>query len=163
MHDLITARWIEGHPPPDLPVTQVYGFCFTPGGRLVLLRDGTEYNLPGGKPETGETWLQTLCREAREELQIEVDDVIPFGHRLIEHDQNVTAGRPYAQLRAVARVVRYLPRAVDPATGRVHERLAFWPTVAMRRLNWPDDGAAQLAAAVRVWQSRVSRLPNRST
>jgi len=42
--------------------------CVTRAGAVVLVRaDGGGWSLPGGRPEPGETWQETLHREVREE------------------------------------------------------------------------------------------------
>jgi 8-oxo-dGTP diphosphatase len=143
---MISVRWVDGLPPDELPVTQVYGWCFTPDGALIVLEDGGQYTLPGGKPETGETFAETLRREAREEGQLILGAILPFGYRLVEGDPAVLGGKPYAQVRAVALVERLLPPAMDPATGRWYRRLAVPPEEALRRLAW-EDAARQLAGA----------------
>jgi hypothetical protein len=66
---MIDICWVVGLPPADLPVTQVYGWCFTTDGALIVLEDDGDYTLPGGTPEAGETFAKTVRREAREEGQ----------------------------------------------------------------------------------------------
>lgn len=46
-------KWIESEVPIGLEVRQVYGFIFSPDGRILLLEDEGRYSLPGGKPENG--------------------------------------------------------------------------------------------------------------
>jgi ADP-ribose pyrophosphatase YjhB (NUDIX family) len=44
------------------------------GGRVLLLRnERDEWELPGGRPEPGETWQAALVRELREETGLAVD------------------------------------------------------------------------------------------
>jgi 8-oxo-dGTP pyrophosphatase MutT (NUDIX family) len=55
--------------PPPGSVTQAYGLCFDPSGRVVLVQlDDGFWTLPGGQVEPGETPLDTLVREVAEEV-----------------------------------------------------------------------------------------------
>jgi ADP-ribose pyrophosphatase YjhB (NUDIX family) len=59
------------HPPGDAPVGQPHGvkaFCVTVDGEVVLISpDGSRWGWPGGRPEPGESWEDTLKREILEE------------------------------------------------------------------------------------------------
>jgi ADP-ribose pyrophosphatase YjhB (NUDIX family) len=62
---------MEWHPPPSAPPGQPHGanaFCVTADGEVVLISpDGERWGWPGGRPEPGESWEQTLRREILEE------------------------------------------------------------------------------------------------
>jgi ADP-ribose pyrophosphatase YjhB (NUDIX family) len=62
---------LEWHPPPSAPRGQPHGasaFCVTADGEVVLISpDGERWGWPGGRPEPGESWEQTLRREILEE------------------------------------------------------------------------------------------------
>jgi ADP-ribose pyrophosphatase YjhB (NUDIX family) len=59
------------HPPPGVPPGLPHGanaFCVTTAGAIVLIsQDGARWGWPGGRPEPGEAWEQTLRREILEE------------------------------------------------------------------------------------------------
>lgn len=59
------------HPPGDAPPGQPHGangFCVTTEGDVVLISsDGSRWGWPGGRPEPGESWEDTLRREMLEE------------------------------------------------------------------------------------------------
>jgi ADP-ribose pyrophosphatase YjhB (NUDIX family) len=59
------------HPPASAPPGQPHGanaFCVTADGEVVLISpDGERWGRPGGRPEPGESWKQTLEREILEE------------------------------------------------------------------------------------------------
>ena len=62
---------MEWHPPPSAPPGQPHGanaFCVTADGEVVLISpDGERWGWPGGRPEPGESWEQTLRRGILEE------------------------------------------------------------------------------------------------
>ncbi|MFF3359087.1 NUDIX hydrolase [Streptomyces sp. NPDC002917] len=142
---MVSFRWITAPLPEDIPVRQVYGFCFDDTGRVLLREDAGRYGLPGGKPEADEDVPTVLARECREESQITIGEPIYLGYQEVtEH------GRPpYAQLRLAARITGFLPREPDPDTGRTYGRLIAPLNKAPALLDWGIDGLLQAAAAVR--------------
>ena len=69
----------------SLPVRQVYVWHLTTDHKfLVVSKDGQSWQLPGGKPDSGETLTQTAVRELHEETGIsiagQVDDLKFFGY-----------------------------------------------------------------------------------
>jgi NUDIX domain len=59
--------------------------CFTGDHRIVLVTlNGTDWSLPGGSPEPGETLQQTLAREVREEACARVIDSSYIGCQRVE-------------------------------------------------------------------------------
>jgi ADP-ribose pyrophosphatase YjhB (NUDIX family) len=59
------------HPPGNIPAGQPHGanaYCVTARGNVVLVStDGSRWGWPGGRPERGESWEDTLRRELSEE------------------------------------------------------------------------------------------------
>ena len=59
------------HPPGKAPAGQPHGanaYCVTVRGNVVLVStDGSRWGWPGGRPERGESWEDTLRRELSEE------------------------------------------------------------------------------------------------
>ena len=77
--DWLTA-W---HPPDAVPQGTPHGanaFCVTADGDVVLIsNDGERWGWPGGRPEDGESWRDTLCREVLEEACARVIDARLLG------------------------------------------------------------------------------------
>lgn len=110
-------------------VTQVYGLCLTSDHQLLLVsQDGESWTLPGGRPEPGETHVDTLTREVWEEACARVTAQRYLGaQRVVDPSE----GAPYYQLRYLARVT------VEPFRPRHemrHRRLV--DLEAAKRLLW---------------------------
>jgi 8-oxo-dGTP pyrophosphatase MutT (NUDIX family) len=146
----INIVWIESDVPKDLPVRQVYGFFFDSNGKILLQDDDGRYNLPGGKPEGSESYVETLRREALEESQVTFDEVHYLGFLRVENDLTYRPGTAYAQVRLNARIKELLPTAIDPATGRIYRRVFCLPSEVAKLLAWEDHGVQQVNAAQRL-------------
>jgi len=71
--------------PPLDETTQASGICFTGDHRIVLVTlNGSDWSLPGGRPEPGEALQQTLAREGREEACARVIDSSYIGCQRVE-------------------------------------------------------------------------------
>ena len=136
-------QWIREQVPTDLVVRQVYAYIFDSKGRILIFRDGEEYNLPGGTPESGETMIETLVREVAEEVQVTIKSPSYLGYQL------VTADTQFAQVRFAATLDKELKSAVDPCTGRMYERLWVHPNEANEFLGWGISGDEQISDAER--------------
>lgn len=149
--DDLTVDWITRLPPDALPVMQASGFCFDGHGRLLLIEHKGVFSLPGGKPESSESWEQTLRREVVEEANVLLGDVRLLGYQRVEHDRSVLQGAPYAQIRTVASVTRILPSLPDPASGVTYSRHFCSPESVPGLLRWIGRTAeAQVADACRL-------------
>jgi ADP-ribose pyrophosphatase YjhB (NUDIX family) len=65
-------------PSPRRPLATVGALVVSPEGRLLLVRTskwGDRWGVPGGKVEWGETLLEAVRRELREETGLEIEDV----------------------------------------------------------------------------------------
>jgi len=116
-----TYRWIESEVPKELEIRQVYGFIFDSGGRILILDDEGKYNLPGGRPENGESAVETLVREVREEVQVSIASIEYLGYQLIDGDEK------FAQVRMACEAEQIFPSATDPSTGRSYKRYSTTP------------------------------------
>jgi ADP-ribose pyrophosphatase YjhB (NUDIX family) len=100
------------------PITQVYGVCFDQGGKILILKEmNKEWNIPGGKPESNETPIQTLKRELAEEVDVEIDKC-----RMIGYFEVLSDSPTIYQLRFACRVKKINLQTPDPASNFLNER-----------------------------------------
>jgi 8-oxo-dGTP diphosphatase len=96
----------------DTPIRTVAAVIGAADGRVLLVRkQGSDtFIQPGGKREDGETALQTLARELREELAVELD--VHSARRLGEFE-DAAVNEPGRRVRgeAFAVTVAGIPRA----------------------------------------------------
>lgn len=139
------------------PITQVYGICFNQAGEILICREDNEHNwqLPGGKPEDGESVTDTLQREVREEVSIEVDNVICLGLQRVHypHNPNHAEGVDYYQARLIGQVINILPQTVDPATGKLWERRFVPADNITAYIQWGVLGDAMFRDAIDTYVS----------
>ena len=130
----LTVTWLS---PPFLPprdaTTQAMGLCFTADHRVVLVTsDGASWTLPGGSLEQGETPVQALKREVREEACAVVRRSVYLGCQRVDdpgHPQGLTH---YYQTRFWARVtLRPFERAFETVARRLVE-----PEHVLEELAW---------------------------
>ena len=126
---------------------QVYGFIFGRDGRILVQQNGSDHNLPGGKPEAGESLRDTLVREALEENQVLIGSAEYLGY------QHVGGDEEFAQVRFTAILNRLLPVAADPDTGKQYRRLWVPPALVNELLGWGESGNQQLDCALRAARS----------
>lgn len=150
----VQFSWHDAGDIPDAPVNQIYGYIINDNGAVLLIEDRGKYNLPGGKMEAGESYEQTLCREAMEEAQVTLKDIVYLGYQLVENDTEYWDGTPYLQLRYLARVNELLSQHADPATGRMYNRHFVPVNQVMTLLDWRHTGHLQVSSVKRQALSR---------
>lgn len=88
----------------DEKYTQVSGYIFNEENQLLIVKNGKTWTIPGGHPEVGENYIETLTREIMEEACITIKDIKYLGAvEVIENDEK------YYQLRYVAKINKILP------------------------------------------------------
>jgi ADP-ribose pyrophosphatase YjhB (NUDIX family) len=93
---------------PDRPFLAVSAAIIRDGRVLIIRRApgfaGGIYTLPGGVVEAGETLMQAVIREVREETAVEIEPVTLAGFReTIFHDKDGKASRHFVILCFAAR------------------------------------------------------------
>jgi 8-oxo-dGTP pyrophosphatase MutT (NUDIX family) len=91
----------------ETPVRQVYVWLLTEDNKMVIVsKDGDKWQLPGGKPDAGESLTETGAREVAEETGIDIsayqDQMKCFGYYII----NEPAASPadYLQVRMLLKL-----------------------------------------------------------
>lgn len=140
----VISVWHESKELEDLsPVTQVYGFCFTPEGKLLLIGEHEDWNIPGGKPKEDENPKETLKREVWEEARIKVKDLKPIGYCEVKEGKKEV----YYQLRYFAIIDRINEVRPDPTTGKTYKREFIDPE---KFIKWTGKWGGILEAMIEV-------------
>jgi ADP-ribose pyrophosphatase YjhB (NUDIX family) len=133
------------HPPGDASPGRPHGanaFCATPDGDIVLIStDGMRWGWPGGRPEPGESWLDTLTREMLEEACARVTAARLLGfvrsRCLSGHEEGLVLVRSI--WRAEVTLLPWQPEHEIPFRRAV-------PAGDLARQLWMEDGAAAIYA-----------------
>lgn len=85
-----------------LSCRQVYVWIVTGDNHVIIVsKDGNTWQLPGGKPEVSETYLQAAIREVSEETGLDIStqqDALQFiGYQVVTEPGEATS--PYIQVR----------------------------------------------------------------
>ncbi len=101
-------QWISGDKVREtdkaLEVRQVYVWCITSDGKFIIVsKDGHNWQLPGGKPEPGESTVETAVREVREETGLTLipydNDLQFFGYYVVSKTDENGGEQKFLQLR----------------------------------------------------------------
>jgi 8-oxo-dGTP pyrophosphatase MutT (NUDIX family) len=136
----IKISWFPGDSYQNFkPITQAYGFCFRENKLLMIQSvDLKHWQVPGGKLEPGETPEDALIREVGEEANILISDIVYLGAQKVETPDQETV----FQLRFAAKIIKLLPRKIDPAEGIIARRRFVNPDDFSKIANWGRTGEA---------------------
>ncbi len=123
------------------PVTQISGICYDKEGNILILSSRpNKWFIPGGKPEDGESFEDTLKREVYEEATVEIENILPLAFLKINFPENPnkTEGDMFFQGRFLAEVKSVKPIQRDPATGMTFERKFIPHEDFSKYVKWDD-------------------------
>jgi 8-oxo-dGTP diphosphatase len=131
---------------PDRPVLAVSAAILRDGHLLVVRRARPPaqglYTLPGGAVEAGETLIETLIREVREELRMTIEPIALAGYReAIIRDDVKRVARHYVILAFAARWI-----AGEPVLGDEIAEARWLRPSELPSLN-TTEGLAEIVAA----------------
>lgn len=117
------------------PITQAYAVCLDDKGNVILQKClDRPWNIPGGRPEPGETYEQTAIREVYEEVTVVVERPTLIGYQEYWKDGALQS----YQLRYVAFITRVDPPAIDPDNGILRDRIFVPLDEAMNYVPYPQ-------------------------
>jgi len=121
-------------------VKQVYGIFFNEEGEILIVNTVGNWQLPGGKPEENESWEETLIREAIEEADVEIEDIMPVGYQYVSEIKDGQNGETFTQLRFLAKILNLNDSTEDPDTGIIPERKFIRPEEFSNYCPWGKIG-----------------------
>ena len=140
------------------PVTQIYAIVFNDKGEILVARESSDgkWQIPGGKPEKGETMEETVRRELLEEVDVKAGAIYPLGAQKTEMpgNPNKDEGDLFYQLRCVVELGELLPQTPDPDRGNVWERKFVASDEITEYIKWGAVGDAMFADAIKLWKQK---------
>ncbi len=117
------------------PVTQAYTVCLDDQGQVLLQKHPDRpWNIPGGKPELGETYEEAAIREVYEETNVRIKDPVMIGYQEVFENGVFKS----FQLRFLAKVIAIDERQPDPDEGVMRERLFVPLKDVMNYIPYPQ-------------------------
>jgi hydroxymethylpyrimidine pyrophosphatase-like HAD family hydrolase/8-oxo-dGTP pyrophosphatase MutT (NUDIX family) len=109
-------KWITQDAFYECFVTQIYGYVVDDKGKVAIVKTKHGWQLPGGKPEPGESFVQTLTREVAEECNCEIVDPIQLGFIKVFREE---LWAPIIQLRFICKLKNQLDDLLRFETDQV--------------------------------------------
>lgn len=144
-----TFIWMNGGKLEDYsPITQCYGIVINNKNEILICRgsDSHGWTIPGGTPEVGESYFETLKRELIEEVDLEVLESKVLGvQKAFEVGREDEA---VCQARFLVTKFNLLPQTPDPDGGDVWERKFVPAEEITDYIKWGETGAAMFKDAI---------------
>jgi len=114
-------------------ITQIQAVFFINQDQIVLYKSGRgNYGCPGGHRKEGESWMETLKREIREEISAEVIECGSIGYL---RERNLATNEIKYFLRYWT-LVRLLDEQINDSDDEKRERFVFSISEAIEKLAW---------------------------
>ena len=139
-------------------IKQVYGIVFNEEGEILIVNTVGNWQLPGGKPEEGESWEDTLIREAIEEADVEIEGLVPIGYQRVSEIKDKKEGETFAQLRVFAKIKNLNELTKDPATGIIPKRKFIKPEEFSSYCPWGKIGQHVIDKANHIYKKSFREI-----
>ena len=123
-------------------IKQVSGYIYNNVGQILIVKNGKNWTIQGGKPENDETFMQTLNREVMEETCVTIKNLEYIGEVLVS---DLTTGEKYIQKRFKALIKEIFPFVQD---FEVERRLFVPPKDIGKYIKWSKGKVFQLELCV---------------
>lgn len=153
----VVSKWFTSNNYKEFdPITQVYGVCFTKEGKILIVKDLSDWKLPGGTPEINEKPEKTLKREVLEEANIVLGKCSMIGAQevLFPNNPNKEQGEKFYQLRYIGIIEDIKEQKIDPATGRLMKRKFVKPSEFKKYVRWGNIGKEMLKEALKKFKNK---------
>lgn len=134
------------------PYNMVDAICFNDKGKILIQFEYGKWRIPGGGPEVGESYSQTLVRELKQEISIDVSDIKLLGAFSVDGPDN----KRFFQLGVFCKVKQMNERTIDPEDGTIDQIKFVSPEELNDFVDWGDTGRLMFKKAV----EQFNRLDN---
>ncbi len=124
-----------------IKITQASGICFNKQGRVLVIKNGNKWHLPGGHPLPKEKLLKTLKREIWEEACIKIKRCLLLGYSEIffPKNPNKLENKHFYQARYACLICKIGKMRKDPATGILFKRRFIHQKEFTKYIKWNNS------------------------
>jgi 8-oxo-dGTP pyrophosphatase MutT (NUDIX family) len=148
-------EWVSGDNFSGLDnVKQVYGYLFDNDGKLLIVNPKSSWRLPGGGVEESDSsYEETLIREATEEADADISNLIGLGYIKVSPFNEDDEDAHYL-VRYIGKIARLNEQTIDEAVGEVNDRKLIDVGEFSDYIDWGEMGLEILRLAVEVRDER---------
>jgi len=128
---------------------------FNEEGKILIINTVGNWQLPGGKPESEESWEEALIREVAEEADVEIKNIIPVGYQIVSEIKEGSTLPQFIQLRYLATIEKLNEPTPDPATGKIPERKFINPSDFSKYCPWGNIGQYVVDKASKIFHEKI--------